>query len=268
VAARLWTVAGLALTVAGLAPLSCAPRRTLEALHPEADAGTGVYGFDAAALDVAFDAASDAALDAAPDLAFDAGPDVAFDAGPDVAFDAADGDSDGERAFDGGAAGQIEAPVSNLSVTSDCSGVPAGLFSMRYACMHATTTDQLVGTARVCFRDPLQSFDSGVVRCTAGQTAGQGPACASPDRLFWGRCCSHLPGGIPGRATICGATETLGDFAAGVLIDTDSDFVPDIDDNCIFVPNTDQRDSVGDGVGDACRGDGGGPDPDPRAPGP
>jgi hypothetical protein len=72
--------------------------------------------------------------------------------------------------------------------------------------------------------------------------------------MFGGRCCSHLPGGLRGRDVICGNSEEVGDFAAGVLVDTDSDFVPDIDDNCIFVPNTDQVDSLHDGVGDVCRG--------------
>jgi hypothetical protein len=45
-----------------------------------------------------------------------------------------------------------------------------------------------------------------------------------------------------------------------VPTDTESEFGPDIADNCPLRPNTDQRDSVGDGVGDLCRGDGGSPD--------
>ena len=35
--------------------------------------------------------------------------------------------------------------------------------------------------------------------------------------------------------------------------DSDKDGVPDIIDNCPTVPNPDQQDSVGDGIGDACR---------------
>jgi hypothetical protein len=38
--------------------------------------------------------------------------------------------------------------------------------------------------------------------------------------------------------------------------DSDGDGIPNIDDNCPFVPNPDQKDSVGDGVGDACRSTG------------
>jgi len=36
--------------------------------------------------------------------------------------------------------------------------------------------------------------------------------------------------------------------------DVDGDGIPDVDDNCITVSNPDQADSVGNGIGDACRG--------------
>ena len=37
------------------------------------------------------------------------------------------------------------------------------------------------------------------------------------------------------------------------------DGITDDDDNCPLVPNKDQKDSNGDGIGDACEGDGGAP---------
>ncbi|MFQ5422795.1 MAG: HYR domain-containing protein [Phycisphaerae bacterium] len=40
----------------------------------------------------------------------------------------------------------------------------------------------------------------------------------------------------------------------GAVADTDGDGVPDCVDNCITVPNPDQLDSNGDGIGDACSG--------------
>ena len=258
VAAR--AVAARAVAVSVLALSSCGLRPALEPIHPERDA---------AEVDVDGTGIPDAAVDAldgvdAPDAQVH--PDAALDArsdsvdAVDSARDAADGNKNAEGSFDCGGGGQIVAPVSTLTVTPDCSGVPATLFSTRYACMHVTTTDPLVGTAHVCFPDPLESTESGVVACLPAPASGETPVCASTDRLFSGLCCRHLPGGLPGRTTICGDTDRFGDFAAGALHDTDGDFVPDIDDNCILVPNTDQRDSVGDGVGDACRGDAGAPD--------
>jgi hypothetical protein len=35
-------------------------------------------------------------------------------------------------------------------------------------------------------------------------------------------------------------------------VDTDGDGVPDVDDNCLLLPNPDQADADGNGVGDAC----------------
>jgi hypothetical protein len=36
-------------------------------------------------------------------------------------------------------------------------------------------------------------------------------------------------------------------------LDSDGDGVPDLYDNCPYTANPDQKDSVGNGIGDACR---------------
>ena len=43
--------------------------------------------------------------------------------------------------------------------------------------------------------------------------------------------------------------------AAALAADSDGDGIADNVDNCIFVPNPDQRDTNGNGVGNACDGD-------------
>jgi hypothetical protein len=49
--------------------------------------------------------------------------------------------------------------------------------------------------------------------------------------------------------------DTVAAQGADLAIDTDGDGIPDHLDNCIHVPNPDQRDTDGDGWGDACDGD-------------
>jgi hypothetical protein len=248
---RYYALALLALVAcsgrAGLAQLKREPDSGFE--HQLAVDGPPESGLadDGSPADVAAEA-GDSHSDV--DSAGDSGPETADadDAGPD------DTKPDRPETFDGGDGTYVVAPVGHLDVTPDCSGVPPSLFSMRYGCLHIDTSEQLAGNAHVCFADPKQSTESGVVRCLAPTAA---VTCSPPDRLFSGRCCSHLPGGLPGRDIICGDTPEFGDFAAGALMDTDGDFVPDIDDNCILVPNTDQQDSLHNGIGDACRADAG-----------
>lgn len=61
-----------------------------------------------------------------------------------------------------------------------------------------------------------------------------------------------LPGTAGGTDPICGDTDRFGTFAAGMLTDTDHDFVPAFVDNCPTVQNSQQFNQDHDSVGDAC----------------
>ncbi|MCW5892298.1 MAG: thrombospondin type 3 repeat-containing protein [bacterium] len=92
--------------------------------------------------------------------------------------------------------------------------------------------------------------------CRAGTIRLLYDAKGRPSRLAVAAC--KAPPGSPdvdgnGIADVCEAP-----FAPDT--DTDGDGVPNVDDNCPFVPNPDQSDRDGDGVGDACDVD------DPSAP--
>ena len=105
--------------------------------------------------------------------------------------------------------------------------------------------------------------------------ADEGQTCAKPSSLklagysdwpnLW---FSPLAAAVPIEAALSGAsaatsaasaatTDDAGgsapdDPAADRTRDSDHDGIPDIRDNCPYVPNTDQRDSDHDGIGDAC----------------
>jgi hypothetical protein len=160
------------------------------------------------------------------------------------------------RLYRGPDGATISAAAEDLQIQSDCSGMVSDLFSARFGCMHLAAK-RLVGMARICYPNAQWSTSAHVLHCSAPV---MGAACASQAYLIGDRCCSALPGGVLGNDPICGDVGELGDFAGGLLADSDGDFAPDLSDNCVDVSNLDQRDSVGDGIGDACRADAGAKD--------
>ena len=61
-----------------------------------------------------------------------------------------------------------------------------------------------------------------------------------------------LDAGAPGAPDTSADAAGAGGADAPPPVDTDGDGVPDATDNCVTVPNADQRDHDGDGRGDAC----------------
>jgi hypothetical protein len=167
--------------------------------------------------------------------------------------DGAQGDAtDGPafRTYNGPGGATVSAAVEGLSISGDCSGVPADLFEMRFGCLTLTAPEPLTAPAEVCFPDPTSDPTASVIRCGEPKQDASTP-CSALEYLFEGRCCAVLPGQT-GTDPVCGETDSLGDFAGGIWADSDGDFVPDIADNCRFVPNSSQKDTDHDGVGDAC----------------
>jgi hypothetical protein len=121
-------------------------------------------------------------------------------------------------------------------------------------CIHVTLNAPLIGTAQVCYPNPTHNPNAAVLRCSPALPTTP-PSCSAPDRLFnynGAKCCSTLSGGGVGTDPLCRDTDHFSDLAAGMLVDTDGDFVPDVSDNCPTVFNPDQRDTNLNGIGDAC----------------
>ncbi|HET6363202.1 MAG TPA: thrombospondin type 3 repeat-containing protein [Gemmatimonadota bacterium] len=85
--------------------------------------------------------------------------------------------------------------------------------------------------------DQADSDGDGVGDACAGDGGGGDGGCVLPD----------------GTAPPEGGTEP----GTCPVDDSDGDGIPDAEDNCLFAFNPDQADADGDGVGDACNGDGG-----------
>jgi hypothetical protein len=222
-----------------VAAAACGNRGGLQPSDAGADNGLDVAGAELAADRTDAQRSADAGA-TGPDA------DAAREASADLvdASDAADAGADRGPTltqFNGPGGSYVLAVAASVDIRDDCSGIPASLFSRRYSCIHAEA-NQLQGSAQVCLPNPGSDTESGIARCNPDVT------CEAPDTMFGGKCCAHLRA-LNGRPVLCADTTRLGDFAVGDLTDTDSDFVPDIDDNCPTVPNTQQE--------DVCHGDGG-----------
>jgi hypothetical protein len=226
-------------------------------------AATPEAGVDASADRGTIVPVADAGTDRQPPPPPDAGSEQteARDAGTDLSHggtDASDGSADVPPVltrFQGPDGAFVMAVIRSLDLASDCSGIPAGLLKTEFGCMRATSPYTPSGVMQVCYPNPTLNWDSYVIHCDPRPSPSS--ACPGDSRAFGDRCCGALPGGVTASDPICGGIGYLTEFAAGLLSDSDADFVPDIADNCRYVFNPDQTDSVGDGVGDACRGDGG-----------
>jgi hypothetical protein len=215
-------------------------------LHPVVDTG-GAGGHDA--------------TQSPPPLSKDAGAaDVGVStdsAAPEQPDAGVDGDQLISLAGPGGAI--VTTIMKSLNIQDDCSGVPADIFNTQIGCMRLTAREPARGALEICYPNPSADPWTFVVSCVP-RGFPPGLTCNYPYRLVSGQCCAALPGGIVGGNPMCGITTVISSIAAGELIDSDGDFVPDVGDNCRYVFNPQQTDSVGDGIGDACRGDGGASD--------
>jgi hypothetical protein len=120
-------------------------------------------------------------------------------------------------------------------------------------CLAVSPNTSLVGAARVCYSSSSTNSSVGVLRCSPALPTDS-PSCSGGAKLnaTTGDCCIHLPDATSSPGQVCATTDHFSHILAGTLADNDSDFVPDIDDNCPTVPNTDQLDSDNDGLGNAC----------------
>jgi hypothetical protein len=206
---------------------------------------------------VALDIGIDLGNDLRPDLGNDLGLDLGQDLGLDLERDVVVGDqAPGIHWISGPGGTTIGTTLDSaeLTIESDCAGFPTtAIFQMQYgSCLRITSAVPLSTALTLCFPNPAASAGAGAVQCVPPSES----SCPRGTRLSSGACCTLLFGTTEPNL-ICDTALTLGTFAAGVLLDTDGDFVPDVGDNCPTVFNPDQLDSNNNGIGDACDGDGG-----------
>ena len=128
-----------------------------------------------------------------------------------------------------------------------------GAGSMLYYDIQTTATfDPSLG-ATVC----LNYNDTGLNANQAQRLTLQHYACSDPQTntgCAWENITST---GYPNTTTneICGVTDSFSIFAILLPLDQDGDGIADAEDNCPAVPNANQANLDGDGMGDACDSD-------------
>jgi hypothetical protein len=225
-------------------------------LRPDGDAGADrAPSPDRDAVDEAADQGVDqgAPIDTGADLGAptDQRPDqISFDVPPDTITHVISG-PEGTTVF-------TTADPSDLVVESSCDGFPDGLFAKRFgSCVKITSSVPITVAVKICFPNQNHQPDANPAEAEILRATPATGSCPRSEKLISGACAGILF--TLGPDPICADSDALGTFAAGVPLDTDGDFVPDLVDNCPFVSNITQVDTDGDGIGDACESDGGGP---------
>ena len=138
-----------------------------------------------------------------------------------------------------------------------CNGqIPAGVFepggsnSMCMSVVGATLTYDTEAGVTICM-PPLAHGTSSIVQCDphplwCNSPPNEGQYCCPLDKL------PVNPPNVP-LGDICAVSYGLSVFGVGTLLDSDGDGIANLVDNCPLAYNPLQEDSVGNGVGDACR---------------